>query len=108
MSKDALDILEIAFLTNSNPPVKNISKDEFYSFQKKILIKKKDLDLIKLFLENNRDFYYKDDLINYYANHYLAEANIEKSCEIFELLKMKTIFDDYIIKIKIYCLNKFK
>ena len=104
LSKDAMDILEIVLLTNSNIPVKNISKNEFYNFQKKFLIKKEDLDLIKLFLENNRDFYYKDDLINFYANHYLAEANIEKGCEIFDSFDNEKIFDDYTSKLKIYCL----
>ena len=60
-------------------------KKNFINF-KKIFNKKKDLDLIKLFVEKNPDFLFKDDLINYYANHYLAEANIEKSCEIFDLI----------------------
>ena len=40
LSKDALDILEIALLTNSNVPTKNITKEEFYNFQKNFLIKK--------------------------------------------------------------------
>ena len=41
LSNDALDILEIALLTNSNTPIKNITKEEFYKFQKNFLIKKK-------------------------------------------------------------------
>ena len=41
LSEDALDILEIALLTNSNTPVKNITKKEFYDLQKKIFNKKK-------------------------------------------------------------------
>ena len=40
LSNDALDILEIALLTNSNVPTKNITKEEFYNFQKNFLIKK--------------------------------------------------------------------
>ena len=54
LSKDAVDILEIALLTNANIPNKNITKEEFYNFQKNFLIKKKDLKLIKLFLEKNK------------------------------------------------------
>ena len=104
LSNDALDILEIALLTNSNPPTNNISKDEFYNFQKKFLIKKKDFDLIKLFLENNPNFYFRDDLINYYTNHYLANANIEKTCEIFESIGKVKLENNYVSKIKIYCL----
>ncbi len=102
LSKDATDILEIALLTNSNTPNKNITREEFYNFQKNFLLKKNDLSLIKLFLEKNPDFLKKDDLINYYANHYLSEANIEKSCEIFNAVNEVT--DDYTLKLKIYCL----
>ena len=104
VSRDALDILEIALLTNSNPPIKDIKKEEFYSFQKDFLLKKNDLNLIKLFIEKNPDFFLKDDLITYYANHYLSEANIEKTCEIFESINSATLIDDYISKLKIYCL----
>mgnify|MGYP001281897117 CR=1 FL=1 len=102
LSEDATDLLEVALLTNSNAPETNITRDEFYNFQKNFLIKKKDFNLIKLFLEKNKNFIGKDDLINYYANHYLAEANIERSCEIFDIVD--TVSDDYTSKLKIYCL----
>ena len=104
LSNDALDILEIALLTNSNTPIKNITKEEFYDFQKKFFLKKKDLDLIKVFVEKNPNFYFKDDLINYYVNHFIAEANIEKSCEIFDSIGEANIVDEYTSKIQIYCL----
>ena len=104
LSEDAMDILEIALMTNSTPPVKNISSEDFYNFQKQFLIKKNDLNLIKLFVEKNPNFLFKDELINYYANYYIAEANIEKSCEIFDMIEDVTINDQYALKIKIYCL----
>ena len=104
LSEDAMDILEIALMTNSTPPVKNISSEDFYNFQKKFLIKKNDLNLIKLFVEKNPNFLFKDELINYYANYYIAEANIEKSCEIFNMIEDATINNEYALKIKIYCL----
>ena len=104
LSNDALDLLEVALLTNSNAPTKNINSEEFYKFQKNFLIKKNDLDLIKLFIEKNQNFNLKDDLINYYSNYYLAESNIEKSCEIFETIGETTLTDDYVSKLKIYCL----
>ena len=102
LSNDAKDILEIALLTNSNVPSINITSEEFYFFQKNFLIKKNDLNLIKLFIEKNPDFLGRDDLVNYYANHYLAKANIEKSCEIFDAIDEVT--NDYTSKLKIYCL----
>ena len=102
LSKDATDILEVALLTNSNVPNKNITKEEFYNLQKNFLIKKNDLNLIKLFLNKNPDFFEKEDLINYYANYYIAETNIEKSCEIFN--NIGEVTGDYASKLKIYCL----
>ena len=102
LSNDAKDILEIALLTNSNVPSINITKEEFYIFQKNFLIKKNDLNLIKLFIEKNPDFFGRDDLINYYANHYLAKANIKKTCEIFDVID--EVISDYTSKLKIYCL----
>ena len=104
LSKDALDILQIALLTNSNTPTKNISKDDFYNFQKNFLIKKNDLDLIKSFIKKNPNFSKKDDLIKFYSNKYLADANLEKSCEIFDEIGDLTLTDDYTSKLKIYCL----
>ncbi len=104
LSSDALDILEIALLTNSNTPIKNITKKEFYNFQKNFLIKNNNMELIKSFIENNQNFYFIDELINYYANYYLAEANIEKSCELFDTIDNVTLKNDYSSKLKIYCL----
>ena len=104
LSDDALDILQITLLTNSNAPEKNITKEEFYNYQKKFLIKKNDFSLIKLFIEKNPNFSQKEDLINYYVNHYFAEANIEKGCEIFDVISGITLNDNYSSKLKIYCL----
>jgi len=104
LSKDALEILEIALLTNSNTPKKNINKEDFYNFQKNFLIKNKNFDLIKLFIEKNPNFHFKDDLINFYVDYYLAQANIEKSCEIFDTVGEVTVINDYTSKLKIYCL----
>ena len=62
------------------------------------------MELIKSFIENNQNFYFIDELINYYANYYLAEANIEKSCELFDTIDDVTLKNDYSSKLKIYCL----
>ncbi len=102
LSNDATEILEIALLTNANAPEINITKEEFYTFQKNFLIKKKDLNLIKFFLEKNPNFVGKDDLVIFYANHYLAEANLEKSCEIFDIVN--NVKNNYASKLQIYCL----
>tara|TARA_B100001121_G_scaffold299945_1_gene309271 strand:+ start:178 stop:1944 length:1767 start_codon:yes stop_codon:yes gene_type:complete len=104
LSNDALDLLEVALMTNSNIPTKNITSVEFFKFQKNFLIKKNDLNLIKLFIQKNPSFNLNDELIKYYSNYYLAESNIEKSCEIFEAVGEIRLNDDYVSKLKIYCL----
>ena len=104
LSTDALDILEIALLTNADAIIKNIEKEEFYNFQKNFLIKKKNFNLIKTFLEKNINFPLKDDLINFYVDHFLAQANVEKSCEIFDSISKLTVTDNYTTKLNIYCL----
>ena len=104
LSTDALDILEIALLTNADAVIKNITKEEFYNYQKNFLIKKKNFNLIKTFLEKNINFPLKDDLINFYVDHFLAQANVEKSCEIFDSISETTVTDNYTTKLNIYCL----
>jgi len=51
LSKDANQILEVALLTNSYFPNKNISESEFIDFKINYLIKKKDKELIRNYLE---------------------------------------------------------
>ncbi len=104
LSTDALDILEIALLTNADAVIKNITKEEFYNYQKNFLIKKKNFNLIKTFLEKNINFPLKDDLINFYVDHFLSQANVEKSCEIFDSISETTVTDNYTTKLNIYCL----
>tara|TARA_B100000965_G_scaffold181343_1_gene151321 strand:- start:1004 stop:2740 length:1737 start_codon:yes stop_codon:yes gene_type:complete len=95
-------ILDIALLTNSYFPSKNIEAQEFIDFKFKYLIKKKDFDLIKRFLIKNPSLKNNHKLVRYYADYYLSISQLDKSCEIFEQIDL--INDDYLTNFKIYCL----
>ena len=102
LSSDANEILEIAILTNSYFPKKNISIEEFVKFKNDFLIEKKNLKLIKEYLLKNRKAPSNEILIKYYVDHYLTNADLENSCSIFD--DIKNFNDDYLSKFKIYCL----
>ncbi len=95
-------ILDIALLTNSYLPSNNISSEEFLEFKFQYLIKKKNFKLIKNFLIKNSSIKNNDKLIRFYVDYYLSNSNLDKSCEIFEYVKILT--DDYLNNFKIYCL----
>ena len=102
LSNDANQILEIALLTNSEIPNKNINEDEFINFKIDYLIKKNNKKLIVDYLEKNKSNIYNIKLIKHYVNEYLIENEIKKSCE---LINRVDIFNDqYLGKFKIYCL----
>ena len=95
-------ILNIALLTNSYIPENNISANEFLNFKFDYLKKKKDFELIKNFLSKNQLLKNTDDLVNFYANHYLSNSKLDKACEIFDIVDL--VSDDYLTNFKIYCL----
>ena len=102
LSKFSEKILDIALLTNSYSPSNNISNREFLDFKFRYLIKKKDLKLIKNFLVNNPSIEDSDKLINFYVDYYLSNSQLDKSCEIFDYIKIIT--NNYLNDFKIYCL----
>ena len=95
-------ILEIALLTNSYIPNTNITPNEFLDFKFNYLIKKKNYDLIKEFLIKNPNLNESDKLTKFYVDYYLSNSQLDKSCEIFEIVN--SIAEDYLINFKIYCL----
>ena len=95
-------ILEIALLTNSYIPNTNILPNEFLDFKFNYLIKKKNYDLIKEFLIKNPNLNESDNLIKFYVDYYLSNSQLDKSCEIFEIVN--SITEDYLTNFKIYCL----
>ena len=103
LSKDATEILNIALLTNSYFPKKNISKEQFLKLQSDWLIKQQNFDLIETYIDKNKNLENGENLIKYYLNYYLSRADLSKACNIFEKIDFD-INDDYISKFNIYCL----
>ena len=102
LSKFSERVLEIALLTNSYIPNNNISPKEFLDFKFNYLKKKKDFNLIKEFLIKNPNLRESDDLITFYVDHFLSNSQLDKSCEIFEIVN--SISEDYLTNFKMYCL----
>ena len=107
LSNDASDILNIALLTNSYFPEKNITREEFLKTKSDWLIKQGNLNLIEIYLEKNKNLDNNSDLIKYYVDFYLSRADVRKSCEIFEKLNIH-LKDNYLTKFNIYCLINLK
>ena len=103
LSEDASNILNIALLTNSYFPNKNITKEQFLKIKSDWLIKQKNFDLIEMYLEKNKNLENGSNLIKYYLDHYLSRSDLGKACEIFDKINI-LINDDYISKFNIYCL----
>ena len=107
LSKDAIEILDVALLTNSYFPEKNITIEEFLKTKSDWLIKQENLDLIEIYLEKNKNLDNNSDLIKYYVDFYLSRADVSKACEIFEKLNIH-LKDNYLTKFNIYCLINLK
>ena len=95
-------ILDVALLTNSYLPSNNISSEEFLEFKFQYLIKKKDFKLIKNFLIKNPSIKENDKIIRFYIDYHLSNSQLDKSCKIFDHVKIVT--SDYLNNFKIYCL----
>ena len=102
LSKDSREILDIALLTNSYFPKKNITDEEFVDYKLNYLISNNNNELIKLYLIKNENSIYNSKLIKFYINSYLENADLENACDIFD--ELKYFDDDYINKFNIYCL----
>ena len=105
LSVDAREIFKVALLTNSYLPNLNIEGQEFISFKQDFLIKNKDLELIKIFLQKNRGIVGNQNLIKFYLDTYLVKGEEIESCNLFNDLNIFET-DEYIDKFKIYCLIK--
>ena len=102
LSNDAKEILDIALLTNSYFPKKNISEDKFLNYKTDYLIQNGNLELIKLYLLKNQNNSNNSKLLRYYVEEYLSNSDLENACRIFNEINL--LNDDYLTKFKIYCL----
>ena len=101
LSNDAKKILDIALLTNSYFPNRNIEEENFLNYKFDYLINNNDLQLIKIYLSKNNN-HNNNKIIKFYINQYLSNSDLENACKIF---KDVILFNDnYLTKFKIYCL----
>ena len=103
LSDDATAILNLALLTNSYFPQKNINNEQFLKIKSDWLVKQHNLNLIETYLEKNKNLDNQSNLIKYYVDYYLSRSDLGKACEIFDTIN-NLINDNYISKFKIYCL----
>ena len=103
LSDDATAILNLALLTNSYFPQKNINNEQFLKIKSDWLIKQQNLNLIETYLEKNKNLDNRSNLIKYYVDYYLSRSDLGKACEIFDTINNLTN-DNYISKFNIYCL----
>ena len=103
LSEDAKEILNVALLTNSYFPNKNISKEQFLIIKSDWLIQQKNLNLIETYLSKNNSLEEGSGLVRYYLDYYLSRSELGKACDIFNKINFE-INDDYVSKFKVYCL----
>ena len=103
LSDDATAILNLALLTNSYFPQKNINNEQFLKIKSDWLLKQENLNLIETYLEKNKNLDNRSNLIKYYVDYYLSRSDLGKACEIFDTINNLTN-DNYISKFNIYCL----
>ena len=80
--------------TYSYPPEKNLTNDDFLEIKLQWLLANKKINFIEEFLNKNIEFSGKSKLIKYLVDHYIASADITKSCEKVDLIN-KEIKDNY-------------
>ncbi len=103
LSEDSAHFLNIALLTNSYFPKKNITKEEFFKIKSDWLIKQQNLKLIETYIEKNQNLENEIDLIKYYLDYYLSRSDLSNACKIFDKINF-SIDDNYLSKFNIYCL----
>ena len=106
LSGDASEILNIALLTNTYYPNKNITEEEFLKFKSSWMIKESNLELIEQFLIKNQATNLHPELMKYVVDQYLSQSDLKKSCEIFSKIK-EPLENEYLTKFNLYCLINY-
>ena len=102
LSNSASKLFEKTILSFAYPP-KGMKEKEFINLKIDWMIKNKKIDLIEIFLKQNKTFPNKKKLIQYLVDNNIAKANIKEGCKKINFLD-KNISDFYLEKFKIYCL----
>ena len=89
--------------TNSYPPKKNLSPDEFLDMKINWLIKNERVQDLEKVLKVNPEVGKKPQAISFLIEEYLSLADIKSACKNASLID-KDLQDDYLDKFNIYCL----
>ena len=103
LSNFSKELFEEVIFTYSYPPSKNLSQEDFLKLKVNWLLSQSKIKVVEDFLNNNSEFSGRSKLIKYLVDHYIASADISKSCENANFIN-KEIKDDYLDKFRIYCL----
>ncbi len=103
LSKLSEDLLFQVLFTNSYPPQKNLSSEEFLNLKINWLIEKKRIEDLETLLKNNPDAGKIEKAIEFLVNEYLSSADIKSACEKISFVDRKNQ-NSYLDKFIIYCL----
>ncbi len=103
LSKTAEELFINIIMTHSYAPAENINEEEFLDLKIRWLIKNDKDILLEEFLNKNKEFRAKQEVIQYLVDRNIAKANLSEGCKKSEFIS-KEIKDPYLEKFKIYCL----
>jgi hypothetical protein len=103
LSKFSQEMLFQTLFTNSYPPNKNLTADDFLNIKIDWLIENKKIKDLERLLETNTQVGKKTKAIRFLIEEHLSSANIKLACEKVKF-KSKEIKNNYLEKFNIYCL----
>ena len=103
LSKFSEDLLFNVLFTNSYPPIKNLSSEEFLKIKINWLVKKRRIQDLEKFLLTNIKAANEEKAIKFLIDEKLSNAEIKSACESVSEIG-KNISNNYLDKFKIYCL----
>ena len=103
LSKFSKDLLFKTLFTNSYPPNKNLSSEEFLSFKIDWLIKEKRNQDLKNLLDQNSKFINNPKATIYLINEAMSSSKFEQACSNLKFVNDSST-NKYLEKFKVYCL----
>jgi len=103
LSKFSEDLLFNILFTNSFPPQKNLSADEFLDLKINWLIKNERVEDLENLLKTNTQVGKKPKALKFLVEEYLSSADVGSACEKIRFIN-KDLQNTYLEKFNIYCL----
>jgi len=91
--------------TNSYPPEKNLSSEEFLEIKINWLIKNNRINDLEILLKNNPQVLQNPKAVKFLINEYISSGDIQSACENTDF-KSQSVKNYYLEKFLIYCLIK--